>query len=474
MNNKPMHVHFMGICGSGAATIAMLALEAGFKVSGCDASLDSYYADELKKREVTLYAGHDASHITDDVDIVAVSPAIFDVSFNHPELILAKERGILMTWQEFMGKYLQKGKRTICLSGTHGKTTSTFLLAHLLLNAGLDPSVEGGSVYEPFKSGGRTGKSDWFICEADEFNRNFYHYYPEIAVINNIEMDHPECFRDYQDVCDTFYTFLAQNKNLKHIVANGNDPGVQKVLTMFSETPNASSVTAHLYFSVGTDITFPETLSVHKVFYQIDKKDPSETVFSVYDGDLQNSYMLKELKGDHNVRNCVGCLLAALIAGATRDSLKDSTKTFRGTKRRFDKVGEHNGIPVYDDYAHHPTEIAALLNMCRDYFPEKKILAIFEPHQISRLTLMFEDYVKSLTIADHVIISKTHIGREKFKDVKPIEKDIWTNASPRILYEEDSEKIKEITDRLIVDKECDIILVVGAAGSYKISRNLCE
>lgn len=171
MGNK-VKVHFMGICGSGAAPIAVIAKNMGFDVSGCDLSMTGYYKDTLIESNIKIFEGHDLSHI-DNVDILAISPAILDISPNHPEIVEAKKRGILMTWQEFSAKYVQKEKFLVSIAGTHGKSTTTILMGLVLENGGLDPIVEAGTTFKKWGGGYRLGRSNYFVCEADEFNNNF-------------------------------------------------------------------------------------------------------------------------------------------------------------------------------------------------------------------------------------------------------------------------------------------------------------
>ncbi|MBR4767832.1 MAG: UDP-N-acetylmuramate--L-alanine ligase [Lachnospiraceae bacterium] len=470
-NQETLHVHFMGIMGSGCASIAKLALEQGYRVSGCDTSLNSYYADDLKAHGVKIEEGHDVSHLTDDVDIVAVSPAIFDMNPDNPELKEADKRGILMTWQEFMGKYLQAGKRVVAVSGTHGKTTTTFLTAEILVDAGLDPTVEGGSVYKKWGSGGRAGSSDLFLCEADEFNRNFFHYRPETAVVLSVEMDHPECFRDEEEVLNAFVHFLSKGTKLKNIVLNGDDPGAVEVLKRSLSDPEAAEAETYLFFR---DDEKPLPFSVkhyHPAVYSIRSRKKEGTAFTLSLDGREETFTIR-IPGDYNVMNAAAAVLTAKILGVSSETIRGSLLSFSGAGRRFDLVGTFRSVPVYDDYAHHPTEIRSVLSMTKTYFPGEKVLAVFEPHQISRLTMMFDGYVGSLTIAEHVIITKTHIGREILKGVVPIAPEVWENASDRIIYEEDPVRIREIASELIEKEECTLIVVIGAANSYKLSRFL--
>jgi len=468
--NVKLHVHFMGICGSGCASIALLAAREGYRVSGCDQSVESYYAEELKKENIPLFEGHDPSHL-EGVDIVAVSPALFDIAPDNPELKLAEEKGILMTWQAFMGRYLQEGKNVIAIAGTHGKTTTTFLTSEILIDADLDPSVEGGSVYHKWGSGGRPGTSDLFVCEADEFNRKFYHYRPVTAVLTTVEMDHPECYRDYDDMLDAYCHFLTEGGRLKNLVLNGDSEGALEVLRRTESELIAQGVSVYAFTrKMGSFGNF--SIPITRILYFTDAKELSGTGFTVIREDCARHFTMK-LFGDYNVANAVAALTVSELTGVTDDKIQYTLDHFSGVGRRFDLVGDCLGIPVYDDYAHHPTEISSVLGMVKDYFRDRKVLAVFEPHQVSRLTLMFDGYVQALSIADHAVIGKTHLGREIHKNVTPISKERWESASQRIYVEEDPEKEYAYILNLIREKQFDLVVVIGAANSYKLSRRLC-
>ena len=473
MTDNRLHVHFMGICGSGCASIAMVAHDLGFQVSGCDAETSSYYAEELKKRGIPIETGHDPKHLQGDVDVVAVSPALFDIAPDNAELLEAKARGILMTWQEFMGKYLQEGKRLTAIAGTHGKTTTTFLTSEILIDAGLSPSCVGGSVYRAWGSGGRAGTSDLFVCEADEFNRNFHNYRPEIALLTNVEMDHPECYSSFEEVLESFRVFLTEGGKLKTIILNGDSEGAVEVLRRSMSAPALSGASV-IFFTRNADADYSFcTLPYRTAVWKPGKKEPGNTVFTVtMDGKCESYSML--LSGEYDIQNAVSAALIAGVHGVSPDSVRRTLGSFQGVGRRFDCIGEALGVPVYDDYAHHPTEIRSVLSMCREYYPKKRILAVFEPHQISRLRLMFSDYVDALTIADEVIIAKTHIGREIHKNAVPISKEEWEAASPKIWQEDDADQIAEEVLRRLREREYGLVIVIGAAGSYKISRKICD
>lgn len=296
---KRIHVHFMGVLGSGCASIALLAAKEGFRVSGCDMSETSYYEGVLKENGVEIFKGHDASHLDHDVDIVAVSPALFDINPNNPELLKAKELGILMTWQQFMGEYLQKGKRVICISGTHGKTTSTFLTGEMLIQGGIDPTVEGGSVYHKWNAGGREGGSDVFLCEADEFNRNFYHYAPEILVMNNVEMDHPECFKDVQEVYEAFSHFATAKHSVKTMILYGESEGCIEVFRRIMDDETIRKAKVFVIFKeTEKEIGIPKD-RYQSVVFSVKERSDHGTKFIYSTNGTDTAYEML-LTGDYN------------------------------------------------------------------------------------------------------------------------------------------------------------------------------
>ena len=214
-------------------------------------------------------------------------------------------------------------------------------------------------------------------------------------------------------------------------------------------------------------------LPYRSIVYASKKKEPANTVFSVKDGAEYTEFSML-LSGEYNIQNAVTAVLIARLHGISDDDISNTLSRFTGVGRRFDLVGTVDGVPVYDDYAHHPTEIRSVLSMCRDYYPDRKILAVFEPHQISRLRLMFDDYISALTIADEVMIAKTHIGREIHRDVVPISKAEWEASSPIITQEDDPDIIAAAVTDKIRSGAFGLVIVIGAAGSYKISRGICR
>lgn len=456
----------MGICGSGAAPIAVIAKNMGFDVSGCDLNLSGYYKDALSKNNISIADRHDLSHL-DGIDILAISPAILDISPNHPEIVEAKRRGILMTWQEFSAKYIQNEKYVVSIAGTHGKSTTTILMGLVLENGGLDPIVEAGTTFKDWGGGYRIGKSKYFVCEADEFNNNFLNYNPSIAIINNVEMDHPEFFKDIEDVKASFKNFIKKLKGPKILIVNEESMAIGEILCELKEWLKTEGVKVIGYY-INNKLEFPFNMEYKA---KLNSNTPKYSEFRVINGDKENNFKIG-LIGKHNVENSLGVLIAALELGLDINTIKNSFENFNGIGRRLELIADINDIKIFDDFAHHPTAVAATLDSIRLSYPERKIFAIFEPHQISRTKLFFHEFAKALNKADRVIITKPFLGREANKNLSEVDFELLSSeiGVNKAEYIENSD---EICKKIIMEtKNGDIIIVFGAGESYKLSRKI--
>jgi UDP-N-acetylmuramate--alanine ligase len=466
--DKKLHVHFMGIGGSGMAPIAVIAKKSGFEVSGCDFNEPSYYCDALRESNIDIKIGHSSEHL-EGVDILAVTPAVFDINPDHPEIVEGRDRNILMTWQEFMGKYLHKDKFLIGVSGTHGKSTTTILMGLALEAGGLDPIVEAGTIYKPWGGGFRLSDSKYFVCEADEFNCNFLNYSPALIIINNVEMDHPEFFKDFTQFKAAFKSFI---KNIKHpgiLVVNEESQGIRDILLEMKTWLQEKDVKVIGYY-LKDRFDFPFNAEYRG---EIKKFNEHNVEFDVYGLNLKENFRLG-LIGEHNVSNSLGVLCAALELGVGMEELKTVFEKYKGIGRRTELIEEVRGIKVFDDYGHHPTAIASVLDTFRTVYPNKTIHAVVEPHQISRLKLFLNEFADALNKADEVILTKTFVGREIKKNLEPVNIDLVINKMDpgKASYMED---FNIIADRLSTKaKDGDIIIVFGAGNSHKLTRMIVQ
>ncbi len=398
---------------------------------------------------------------------MAISPAILDISPNHPEIISARERGILMTWQEFSARYIQNEKFVISIAGTHGKSTTTILMGLVLENAGLDPIVEAGTTFKKWGGGYRIGNSKYFICEADEFNNNFLNYNSSIAIINNVEMDHPEFFKDLDEVKESFKKFMKKLQMPKILIVNEESIALREILYELKDWIEEEQVRV-IGYHINNRCDFPFDTE-YKVVLSTTTSEYSE--YKVISRDKEYEFHLG-LIGKHNIENSLGVLIAALELGVDIEVIKESFKNFKGIGRRLELTGDIEGVKIYDDFAHHPTAIASTLESIRVSHPGKKVFAIFEPHQISRIKLFFHEFAVALKKADRVIILKPFLGREANKNIEPINVETLVNEidSNTTEYIEDYD---EACNKIINEvKNGDIIMVFGAGESYKLSRKI--
>ena len=459
--SEKKHIHFMGIGGSALSGVAILAQSCGFKVSGCDLAKKTAYFSPLLKRGIKPLLGHSKDHLK-GVDLLAVSPAVLISSPNHPEIKEAKKRGIFMTWQEFLGKYLQKDKFVIGIAGTHGKSTTTALIGLSLEIAGLDPTVEIGAIMPRWQAPVRIGESKYFVCEADEFNYNFLNYFPSVIIINNIEMDHPEFFKDFDHFKGSFKKFIKQIKPPKVLIVNEESKGIQEILEEMEDWLKENKVKVIGYF-IENNFNFPFDLEYQA---KILKMLPSSTIFKVG----KEEFNLK-LTGKDNVYNALGALALGFELKIKTISLRKSFSIFDGLDRRFELLGEKKGIKVFDDYAVHPRAVFSTLKAAEQKYPESRIWAVFEPHQFSRLKLFLEEFTSVLSLADKVIVIPVFKGREKDKGLVKAE-DLAKNIGKKAKYIDSFEKIvREIKTE---GRNGDLVIVFGAGKSYLLSRQILK
>lgn len=462
---KNIHVHFMGIGGSALAGVAILAKAAGFKVSGCDLQPKTYYSPILKKAKIKYLLGHDIGHLK-DIDMVAISAAVYPTESPHSEVNEAKKRKILMSWQEFQGRFLQKDKEVLAVAGTHGKSTVTAMLGLTLESAGLDPTVEVGAIVPQWQSTARVGHSRFFVCEADEFNHNFLNYQPGVILINNIEMDHPEFFKNEGDFREAFVKFIKKIKPPKILVVNEENEGVQEVLREMKNWLAKERVKVIGYF-LEQKFTFPFTSEYQGT---IINQTTDFTEFMVSGSFGQETFKIK-IPGLHQVANALGVIATVVEMKINPAKIKKAIANFQNVGRRFDLIGEKHGVKVFDDYAVHPTAIEATLQAARQKYPQQKIWAVFEPHQFSRLKIFLNEFAQTLKKADQVIVTAIYPGREKIDPTIKSE-DLVDKIGDKAEYFEKFEEVAQKISRQT--KPNDIVIVFGAGKSYLLSKMILK
>ncbi|MFN2483380.1 MAG: UDP-N-acetylmuramate--L-alanine ligase [Candidatus Limnocylindria bacterium] len=452
--------HVIGMAGSGAAGAALMCHASGAVVDGCDAGGPSPYSVPLESAGVRLLVGHDPAHLA-GVDRVAISPAIRAQGGN-AELAVAEQAGIpIATWQALLGE-LMHDRLGLAVTGTHGKSTTTALLGHLLAHAGFDPAVAVGAYVPAWGASVRIGGGTPFVVEADEFGDNFLHYRAAAAIITNVEMDHPDFFRDEAAVYSSFTRFV------EGLLADERLPG-SPVLVAAADDPGIDAVLARVPGWAGRVIRYAgrersgADVSPSRVEYS-----SGGSRFRVFERMFETT-----LAGEHNVSNCVAALTVARELGASLDDLVAGLATFAGAGRRMELIGEPAGVAIYDDYAHHPTEVRATIAAARQRLGARRLWAVFEPHMFSRTALFLDAFGQAFAGADEVVIADIFASRDVDTTVTSAEELAGvverSSGIPTIATGDADATAAYVADHV---RQGDAVLVMGAGVSYRIARGI--
>jgi UDP-N-acetylmuramate--alanine ligase len=455
----------MGIGGSGMSGVALLAKHQGFKVTGCDLEKETAYFKQLKEAKIPTFIGHDPKHL-EDVDFLVTSPAVLFQSSKHPEVEEARKLKMQMTWQKFLGNYLHKDKKVICIAGTHGKSTTTALVSLLFEDSGSDPNSMIGALVPKWKASYRVGDGDLFITEADEFYDNFLNYKPEYIIVNNVELDHPDYFKTEAQMYESFEKFIKRLVGKKVLIVNQDSPGIRRLFRSF-DRKFLNSLDCFGY----TLEEVPTLMIERSLRGNIIKTSQNSTVFKASSEDLRidDEFKLK-IAGVHNVYNALGVVILGKLFKIKNDLVKKSLSSFSGLGRRMEFLGSKMGVRVYDDYAHHPTAIRETLKALRQKYPRRHVWAVIEPHSFSRTKALLSDYEGVFDQADSVVIGPIF----KARDVKTFG---ITGRSIVEVANHKSAVYKRSFEGLIAHiksnaKPDDVILVMGAGKSYKWAQEI--
>ena len=389
---QPLHVHFIGIGGISMSGLAEILLKENFTISGSDAK-PSALTEHLAGLGATISYPQKATNITTDIDVVVYTAAIRE---DNPELAEVKRRGLpMLTRAELLGQLMHNYRNPIAVAGTHGKTTTTSMISHVLLAGEKDPTISVGGILKAIGGNIRVGNSDVFLTEACEYTNSFLDFFPKISVILNVEEDHMDFFKDIDDIRASFHRFAALLPEDGVLILNQNiekseaiTDGLSCKIVTYSESQQAD-------YSA-SDITFDEFGSAS---FNLIK-------YGEYAGRISLS-----VAGIHNVSNALSAIAVADVLDIPFDSIQKGLLSFTGTDRRFEYKGERNGFTIIDDYAHHPTEIKATLTSVQNY-PHREVWCVFQPHTYTRTKTFFYEFADALSLADHVILADIYAARE--------------------------------------------------------------
>jgi len=386
-------VHIIGIGGAGMSAIATVLVERDYRVSGSDQS-ESMATQTLRARGAQIFIGHRAENVN-EVDHVVMSSAIKP---DNVELTAAQRRGLPVSKRaQFLG-WLMQGSVGVAVAGTHGKTTTTAMIATILTRAGHDPSFIVGGTIVGLNTPAHAGRGAEFVIEADEYDRTFLGLTPSVALVTNVEHDHPDCFPTFESMLDAFRAFVGLLPENGLLIVCGDDPAARGLI----EFRGSRDVVT---YGFGRDVTWQAT------DLRVNNTGGADFV-AVRDGTTRGLLRLR-VPGRHNVLNALAAVAATDFLGVTIEQVREALVEFRGVGRRFEVRGEACGVTVVDDYGHHPTEIRATLAAARMNYPGRSIWAVWQPHTFSRTKLLLDEFAGAFEDADHVIVTDVYASREK-------------------------------------------------------------
>jgi UDP-N-acetylmuramate--alanine ligase len=448
-------IHFIGVGGCGMCGLAEFVLAEGGQVSGSDMRA-SAATERLVAQHATVAIGQRAENIPAGTDIVVYSAA---VKPDNPEFVEAGRRGIpMLKYAQFLGR-LMALREGIAVTGTHGKSTTTSLVAYALCEAGLDPSYVIGADVPQLGGSAHVGRGPHLVVEACEFDRSFLNYVPKAGVVLNIEEDHLDYYRDLAEIRRAFADFASHVASDGLLLVNAADLGRREV--------EAAAVCSVESFGIGGEADW------HAEHLEADR---GRFAFDVYRRGTLVAPVRLALAGRHHVLNAVAAMALATWAGAPADAVARALGSFQGATRRTEVLGEAGGVTVVDDYAHHPTEIQATLKAVKERFSPKRLWVVFQPHQHSRTRFLLKDFARALTVADKIIVPDIYFVRDSEKERQAVRSqdlvgEIHTLGADA-LYVKDFDSIR----RYLVESlgPGDVLMTMGAGDVWSLAGPLLK
>lgn len=446
------HVFFIGIGGISMSGLAEVLNQDGKQVAGSDQNT-SNITKHLETLGITIFEGHKAEHITNEYDLVVYTAAIKP---DNCEFIQAKTLGIpMMDRATLLGHIMSGYPMSVGVAGTHGKTTTTSMLSHIMLEGKLDPTISVGGILKGINGNFKIGQSDYFITEACEYTNSYHKFYPMINIILNIEEDHMDFFKDLNEIRESFKTYMNNTSNQGILIMNDSIDGLDDL---------TQGLTCRL-ITVGKNPT--STYS-----YQNESFD--EQGLGSFDLLHHGEFMTRihlNVTGYHNIENALASIAAGLFMNISLEDIQKGILAFGGANRRFEYKGDFNGVSIIDDYAHHPTEILTTLE-ATSKVTHKDLWVVFQPHTYTRTKALFDDFVESLKGIDHLIITDIYAAREK--DPGDIHSmmlvEILGKLGTDIVYIDDFEKITKYLEEKLSPK--DMLITMGAGNVNLIGEML--
>ncbi len=444
-----VRVHLAGIGGVSMCPLAEVLYGMGLCVQGSDMT-ESDTVRHLRALGIPVAIGHAAENLQ-NAQLVIRTAAIHD---DNPEISGAVARGIpVYERAQAWGAIMQQYQNALCISGTHGKTTTTSMATHIFMAAQADPTVMIGGTLPMLHSGYRVGHGDTIILESCEYCNSFLNFFPTVAVILNVEADHLDFFRDLADVEHSFHAFADLVPQRGYVIANADDSGAMESVRGLSHPVFTFSVRDENADCRADNVAFHDgcgefDVMIHGEFY---------------------AHIALAVAGKHNISNALAAASAAYVLGIGGKAVEEGLRTFHGAGRRFEYKGSYHGAEVFDDYAHHPGELHALLTTARS-MPYRRIICAFQPHTYSRTQALFDDFVRELKLADVAILAEIYAARE-INDIG-ISSSQLAAEIPGAIY---CSTLDQVADTLAqIARPDDLILTVGAGDIFRAGEKLLE
>ena len=456
--NKKDIIHFIGIGGIGMSGIALILKKMGYEVQGSDISKKNKNIDRLKKNKIKVFNTHKATNIKQS-KIIVISSAI---KKDNPELNHAnKSKKILIIKRADMLAHIISLKKNIVVSGSHGKTTITSLVSTILKDAHYNPTIVNGGIINSMNSNADLGNGEWTVIEADESDGSFLKFNNTHAIVSNIDFEHMDYYKNFNNLKNQFKLFLEKTPLFGKNIICIDDKNIKKIKTKINNqnfitygfTENANFVPINIKFR-DMKIIFDLKINLKK---QIIIKN-----------------IILNLIGKHNVLNATASIIAALNVGVPISKIKKSLKNFSGVQRRMTKILDFQQRLIFDDYAHHPTEITSVLSACKSNFTNKRIVSIFQPHRYSRVTSLYDEFSKSFILSDLVVLCPIYAAGEKHTifDLHKFAKNISVKSNVPIVVIKDEHNLEVFLKKNLMKN--DIVVSMGAGNISSWIRNISK
>ncbi|SDT84085.1 UDP-N-acetylmuramate--L-alanine ligase [Desulfobacula phenolica] len=453
MYQKNYHIHFVGIGGIGMSGIAELLLHLGYKVSGSDLKL-SPITRRLEENGGIIFQGHSKEQVA-GASVVVTSSAI---SRENPEVIRAKELSVPIIPRAEMLAELMRIKYSIAVSGAHGKTSTTSMIAQILNTAGLDPTVIIGGLLKGLDTNALHGKGEYIIAEADESDGSFLKYSPAIAAVTNIDLEHLDFYNDIEDIKNNFVQFINSVPFYGLAILCLDNEHIQDILPRINVRYTTYGMTAQ------------SDLQAREIFFH-----GSKSIFQIFYHENHMGEISLNLAGSHNISNALAAIATALELNIPFKTVKEALEQIEGVKRRLEIKGKKKGIMVMDDYGHHPTEIMATLTAIRKSYKDKRLIVVFQPHRYTRTQGLFHEFTRSFYQSDILIVLPIYAASEKKikgVDAQHLCKSIMEHGHKDVSYAPDfTQALSMITHKV---KNDDIVLTLGAGDIYTLGETLID